>query len=476
MGLFDWLASFRSFGKKKGPERLSEKVFVPSGAGEAAPPKILIAAIAGDGSGKIGQRLGEFFAKVPGIEAFRKKEQLRVPEASSDMAERLILAAEEGRAWLKSESCDLLIWGEAVGTDKLTLRFLPAPGNDSNRTMFAGLGETVELPVAYPEDLDLLIAAVAVGTFLPSFRGARAKLAVTLGSYLGTIDVLAQKLPPGLTDDQSASVLTALGNVFVAYSRLGGGQIQLDRAAFAFQAAEKLATKEADPLAWARIQNHLATALQAQGQAKKDPKLLRNAAIAFSTITTALDKNQHANDWALAYTYLGKALYILAGMEGQPKYLKTAADAYEKALGVYNKETMPSRWAEVTNQYGVVLLALGEGIGGDAVLEEAVAKFRTAMNLRQRDKTPLLWAQTANNLGAACFALAKRKSEASLLREASQCFEGATEIYREQGVDKQAQVIEKNLHRVQRLLMTRGASAPTPPPAATTEPTKGGTP
>jgi tetratricopeptide (TPR) repeat protein len=424
---------------------------------KAAPPKILIAAIAGDRAGQIGKRLGDFFAGVAGVEVFAKKDTLKLPDAAGDMAERLILAAEEGRAWLTSENCDLLIWGEAAGAGTLTLRFLPAPGNDSERTVFAGLGETVELPVAYPAELDLLVGAVAFGAFLTSFKGARAKLAVTLGTYLGSVDGLAKKLPPGLTDDQSASVLTALGNAFVAYSRLGGGPGQLDRAAFAFQAAEKLVTKETAPLTWARIQNHLATVLQAQGQIKREPKLLRNAAIIFSTITTTLDRNRHANDWALAYTYLGKVLYILAGMEGQPKYLKTAADAYEKALSVYDKETMPSRWAEVTNQYGVVLLAFGEGMGGDAVLEQAVAKFRTAMNLRQRDKTPLLWAQTANNLGAACFALAKRNLEASLLREASSCFEGATEIYRQQGIDKQARVIEKNLHRVQRLLTTRGA-------------------
>ena len=457
MGLFDWFASFRPGGKRKRTERLSEKTFVPSGAGTAAPPKILIAALADDKGGQAGKRLGELITKIPGVEVFRKKETLKLPETIGDAAERLILAADEGRAWLKAENCDLLVWGEIANTGSLTLRFLPAPGNDSDQTIFAGLGETVELPIGFAAELEPLIGAVAIGAFATSFKGARSRLAEALGKYLAAVAGMVQKAPPGLTADQGASVLTALGNAFVAYSRLGGGVEQLDRATLAYQAANKLVTKENAPLTWARIQNHLATVMQAQGQIKKEPKLLRSAAIIFSTVTTTLDRNRHANDSALAYTYLGKALYILAGMEGKPQYLKTAADAYEKALGVYDKETMPSRWAEVTNQYGVVLLALGESMGGDAVLEQAVAKFRTAMNLRQRDKTPLLWAQTANNLGAACFALAKRNSEASLLREASNCFEGATEIYRQQGIVKQAQVIEKNLHRVQRLLMTRGA-------------------
>ena len=121
-----------------------------------------------------------------------------------------------------------------------------------------------------------------------------------------------------------------------------------------------------------------------------------------------------------------------------------------------DKNVNPGRWAEVTNRYGVVLLAFGEESGGEPILEKAVSRFREAMKVHKRDKTPVLWAQTANNLGAACFALAIQNSQNSLLREASDCFEGATEVYRQQGVAKQAEVIGKNLHRVQRLLMTRG--------------------
>jgi hypothetical protein len=42
------------------------------------------------------------------------------------------------------------------------------------------------------------------------------------------------------------------------------------------------------------------------------------------------------------------------------------------------------------------------------------------------------------------------------LREAYDYFKGATEIYRQQGIPKQVEVIEKNLHRVKRLLISRG--------------------
>ena len=376
------------------------------------------------------------------------------------------MAVDEGRTWLKDEGADILVWGE-VGKedDGLTLRLLPAPGSSgapgadprTNHDEGVGTGETLEIPGDFGEDLEPLIAAVVLGTFGPTFKGMRARLGESLGHFLEKVGPLVQNFPLGLNDTQALSILNSVGNVYVAYSLLGGGAGQLDQAAKAYREAEKRVVKETQPLIWASIQNHLASVLLAQGQMQKNAKLLRSAALIYSNVAGALSPVAHKNDWCSAQTHLGRSLYILAGLEGKPEYLQTAAKAYEAALGACDKVAAPGRWAEVTNQYGVVLLALGEEMGGDVALEQAVSKFRNAMKIHKRDKTPILWAQTANNLGAACFALAKRNSQSSLLREASDCFEGATEICRQQGIPRQVQVIEKNLHRVKRLLITRSA-------------------
>ena len=455
--LFGFFASVGSPKKKGSTERLSEKGFVPSGPDGSATPKILLTRLTNDKGGEVGNRLGELLTGIQGVDVYRHKKAMKVPGGIENPAEKLIVAVEEGRAWLTEERADLLIWGD-IDDQKtgLSLRLLPALGGNGEQPELSGLGEGLEFPVAFGEQLNPLICAAAIGVFGPTFKGARRGLGETLGGYLENVENLVQSLPTGLNEIQAASVLTAVGNAFVAHSSLGGGQEQLDKAVMAYREAEKQVPKESQPLAWARIQNSLAAVLQAQGQKKKDPMLLRKAAVTYSTVTANLSATAHANDWAMANIHLGKALYILAGLEGKPEYLQRAGAAYEEALSVYNMEKSPSRWAEVTNQYGVVLLALGEESGADATLEEAVSKFRTAMNVWQRDKAPLAWAQTANNLGAACFALAKRNSQNALLREASDCFEGATEIYRQRGITKQAQVIEKNLQRVKRLLMTRG--------------------
>ena len=465
MSFFGWLASFGLGKKKKSAERLSEKAFIPSG-GEATTPKILLASLSDDMGGRLTKRLGALLTEIGGVEVFRLKKILKLPDGVEDPLIRLVMAAEEGHAWLKEEGADILVWGEVdKNNGGLTLRLLPAfgsngapgavPGADHGEG--SGTGETLEIPGDFSEDLEPLVAAVVLGTFGPTFKGMRTRLGESLGHFMEKVEPLVQNIPMGLNNIQAMSILNSVGNVYVAYSHLGGGAEQLDLAANAYREVEKKVNKDTQPLAWASIQNHLASVLLAQGQIKKDAKILRSAALIYSNVAGVLSPSAHKNDWCSAQAHLGRSLYILAGLEGKPEYLQTAAKAYETALGACDKVSAPGRWAEVTNQYGVVLLALGEEMGGDAALEQAVSKFRNAMQIHKRDKTPILWAQTANNLGAACFALAKRNSQSSLLREASDCFEGATEIYRQQGIPKQVQVIEKNLHRVKRLLITRGA-------------------
>jgi hypothetical protein len=456
MGFFDWLGFLIPGKRKASAERLSEMAFIPSG-GEATTPKILLTPVAGDKGGAVTGLLGALLTDMAGVEVFQLKKILKVPDTIEDPLARLVMAAEEGRAWLQEQGADVLVWGNiSKETGGLTLRVLAAPGSGADQSQATGYGETLEIPADFSDELKPLICAMVIGTFGPTFKGVRTRLGEALGGYLEHVAPMAESPPGGLLDAQELSILNAIGNVYVAYSHLGGGAKQLNLAVKAYSQAEKKVAKEAQPLVWASIQNHLAAVLQTQGQMKKDPKAMRQAAVIYSTIGATLSEAANPHEWGAANANLGRTLYILAGLEGKPEYLKRAGGAYEAALKACDKNINPGRWAEVTNQYGVVLLAFGEEAGADTILEKAVSRFRDAMKVHKRDKSPILWAQTANNLGAACFALAKRNSQNSLLREASDCFEGATEVYRAHGVAKQAEVIGKNLHRVQRLLISRG--------------------
>ena len=248
--------------KKKSAERLSEKAFIPSG-GEATTPKIILAYLADDKGGKLTIRLGALLTGIGGVEVFHLKKILKLPDGVEDPLVRLAVAAQEGRAWLKDEGADILGWGVGGKEDGgLTLRLLPAFGANGARGGAdpgtgqgegSGTGETLEIPGDLCEDLEPLVAAVVLGTFGPTFKGMRGRLGESLGRFIEKTGPLVQNLPFDLNDNQVLSILNSVGNVYVAYSLLGGGAAQLDHAADAYREAEKRGAKETQPLAWASI-------------------------------------------------------------------------------------------------------------------------------------------------------------------------------------------------------------------------------
>ena len=128
MSLFGWLTSLGSKKKKGSTKRLSEKAFIPSGTAATTTPKIILAGLNGDKGGQITKRLGDLLTSISGVEVFRHKKTLKLPDAIENLAERLIIAAEEGRAWLKDDDADLLVWGEvSQNGEDLSLWLLPAP-------------------------------------------------------------------------------------------------------------------------------------------------------------------------------------------------------------------------------------------------------------------------------------------------------------------------------------------------------------
>ena len=128
-------------------------------------------------TGPVTKRLGDLLTKISGVEVFRHKKTLKLPDAIENLAERLIVAAEEGRAWLKDDDADLLVWGE-VGRngEDLSLRLLPAPAADGDQADHSGIGETLEIPADFGEEFEPLLCAAVIGTIGPSFKGTRTRL------------------------------------------------------------------------------------------------------------------------------------------------------------------------------------------------------------------------------------------------------------------------------------------------------------
>ena len=466
MSIFNKLFGLFSRSKRKRKstrQKSGAAQFLPTDEAGTAAATVVVANLFGSGGVEAADRVAAVLGAEGRLEVLRRAEALKQP-SGANLLERLTGAAEKGRAWLKEENADILIWGEMedLGTIQ-RFRFLPSATGGSNQVIGFGLGDVLDLPADSASFYNDLVVAAVYGAVGPVKRGLREPILEGLEARLEKIQGWADKLPEEVPREYSGTVLMTLGNALAAAALIGGGKKLLGRAAVAYQRAGSIIDQNADPLAWAMTQNHLAAVLETQGKKDKAPEPLIQAADRYRGVAEALGRDAHPMDWGMAHVRLGSVLYRLANIDlaNITPHLKDAGAAFEEALTVYSKETMPGRWAEVMNQYGVVLMALGDQLAGTATMEQAVTAFKKTLDVRKREHVPLMWAQTANNLGAASFSLAKRdqKRKDELLRDAAGCFEGAAGVYRKTpGYGKRAEVILNNLARVEKLLETKQAS------------------
>jgi len=457
MGLFaSILKSFMPGGRRRKKKR---RIAARGGGGfrpsdGATDGRILLAEPFGSGGKEIAERLAGMLSAESAVETVfagkALKKNLRV-----GLIERLVLAEREGRDWLADEGCDLLIWGEMeeLGT-VARLHFLTQSGAQDGHPGAFGMADTLDLPVPLPDDAGAIVRAVTLAALLPAASGSRRTLSERLVKHLGDAGAAVAELPEDMPQDCVISVHNTLGNAFATSFRFGAKKALSD-AVQHYEAADKLVDATTAPMTWAVVNTHLGLVLEAGVKIDRSPESLLSAIKRYSAVANTLSRETHAGDWALAHMRRAMAFYKLATLQPAQaqQHLKSSASAFEEALTVYDRAQSPDRWAEVMNHYGVAQMALGGHGKADAVLQQSISTFRKVLEVRKRDAQPVLWAQTANNLGAACFALAKQTGEEHLLEEASYYFQGAVQVYRKvRGQKKKAEVIQKNLMRVQHML------------------------
>lgn len=457
MGLFASILKSIMPGKRMRKKRRRGKVasgggFRPSEGGSDG--KVVIANLFGSGGKELAEGLVGMLSQESILQTVLTdrvlKQNLRL-----GLLERLLMANEEGGQWLEDEGADLLIWGamEDMGT-VARLHFLTLTGFQDGQPGSFGMADTLDLPVPLPGDAGALVRAVAIAALLPASKGSRRALAERLNENLEPAQAALKALPEDTPGECRIAVMHALGNAYATSYRFGNKKAMAP-ALELYRAADALLDATNAPMTWAMVNTHLGMVLEADAKGRKDPAGMQAAIDRYKAISKKLARDTHANDWALAHVRRAMALYKMASLQPAQaqQFLTESTRAFEEALMVYDRNKMPERWAEVMNHYGVAQMALGGYGKADAILQQSISTFRKVLEVRKRDAQPLLWAQTANNLGAACFALAKQAGEEHLLEEASYYFQGAIKVFRKtRGQKKKADVISKNLMRVQHLL------------------------
>jgi len=439
------VAKRRSAAKAEGGMR-------PSDADGA--PKILVASLFGSGGKEVSDRISGMLGAEGTVSTYRLDQTLKQNLRLAPL-ERLLLAVEEGRGWLKEETAQLLVWGELEDMGTVSrIRFCTLAGPEEGLPGTFGLEGTLDLSVPWADASSDIVRAVILAVALPVTQGSRNEMAARLKKLLAPATQACTVISTETPAEYRGRTHAALGHAYATAFRYGQKKA-LPGALKHYEVAEGLLDAGKHPGAWALLQVHWGAVMEADACSRKDVAAMQVAIERYRTVTETLSRDANGYDWASAQVRRAMALYKLASMvpEKTATHLKASASAFEEALTVYDRNAMPHRWAEIMNHYGVTQMALGGYGSSNAMLQQSIATFRTVLEIRKRDQQPEQWAQTINNLGAACFALAKRTKEEHLLEEAARCFQGAGKNYRKiPGNKKRVQVIANNLARVRAML------------------------
>jgi len=155
--------------------------------------------------------------------------------------------------------------------------------------------------------------------------------------------------------------------------------------------------------------------------------------------------------WARIQLDLGNALEALGERESGTARLNEAVTALREALQEATRDRVPLDWAGTQMNLGNALATLGERESGTGKLEEAVAAYREGLLEFTRDHVPLEWAKITGNQGKTLMLLAERRRDAEMAKLAVQQIEAAVTALRDGADASDAAVLEEELPKARAL-------------------------
>lgn len=363
---------------------------------------------------------------------------------------------KDGRALLKTENADLLLWGKVeMEAQAVRWYFLSAIEGEANLGV-PGFAESLLVPFE-PEagSLDVLYAAIFAAC-APSHPSQAAKI----GEYLlQAVDPLI-KLPAGLNPRKTSQVVktSTMGMGAVVLANIARRAKELgwfDPALKAFKTWESMVEKDKTPQEWALVNNHYGWLFEEMATHKDDSQALEHIEQSlrhFEGVCSVFTQKTYPLEWAAVQLRMAAMCARTGRSMNEPEYLQKAARYFKKSMDVYTQRQYPLNWADALSRMAKTLMLHGQMVKGAQSLEQAGVAFQAVLKVYTPEKYPAQWANTQNNLGATLFALAKRDpTTVAWIEHALGCFEEARAYYAENGKAKMAHVIDKNIQRAQSL-------------------------
>jgi tetratricopeptide (TPR) repeat protein len=428
-----------------------------AGAARIRQPVLLVAGFPGTGGDEQRARVLAAVDSLPGTRVRRLDKSVPYsPELDPYTA--LSGAAAIGRPLLRENLADLLIWGGPDPTGRLVeIRFLtPWSSKEVERIGMMSPQNALYLPLDFEESWHVLLRAVALSAMEPRTENQGKALVEILPPMAEEAGALLSELPYGLSGLETAHIVACYGNVLAVVGAWANEPAWLEHAAAAYEEAIRHLPRNADA-EWGVFHRSLGLVLQALVERGAGGIGPRQAVDAFKAALDSFQRDLYPYDWAGLKNRLGILSYRVHMAEGDPAALRDSITAFQAALQVFSPAETPDRWGEIMHDLAQVLQVYGGQERKGEVIERAVEAARAALQVRTLDRVPLLWAATQNNLGSALFLLFRVTRNIGALHEAREAFHQSAGTYEQHGAKRQADIVARNMRRVENMIDRQGA-------------------
>ncbi|MBB4286389.1 cyclic nucleotide-binding domain-containing protein [Roseospira goensis] len=448
-----------------------------AGVARVRQPVLLVAGFPGSGGDEQRVRVLEAVEHLPNTRV-RRLDKAVPYSGELDPYTALAGAVTAARPALREAGADLLLWGGPDAAGRLVeIRFLtPWTSKEVERVGMMSPQNALYLPLDFDESWHVLVQAVTLSAMEPRTEAQGKALVDTLPPLAEQAGALLSELPYGLSGLETAHIVACYGNVLAVVGAWANEPAWLEHAAAAFEEAIRHLPRDADA-EWGVFHRSLGLVQQALVERGAGGIGPRQAADAFKAALESFHRDLYPYDWAGLKHRLGLLAYRVHMAEGDPAALRDSITAFQAALQVFSPAETPDRWGELMHDLAQVLQVYGGQERKPEILSRAVEAATAALQVRTQDRTPLLWAATQNNLGSALFLLFRVGRDLGALHSAREAFHQSASTYELHGAKRQADIVTRNLSRVENLIDRQGGRSAVEPerpergrrPAATGE-------
>lgn len=427
-------------------------------------PVLLVAGFSGAGNDEQRARVLDALADMPNARLVRLDKTVPF-SAELDPYTALAGAVAAARPVMLDHGADLMVWGGPDSAGRLVeLRFLtPWTSKEAERIGMVSPQNALFVPYDFDESWYVLIRAVTLAAMEPRTETQGKALIETLPPLAEEAGALLSALPYGLTGQETAQIVACYGNVLAVVGAWATEPAWLEHAAAAFEEAIRHLPRDADA-EWGVIYRSLGLvrhALVDWGGGSVGP---RQAMDDFKAALESFHRDLYPYEWAGLKNRVGQLAYRVHMAEGDPAALRESINAFQAALQVFSPTATPERWGEAMHDLAQVLQVFGGQERKPDILNRAVEAATAALQVRPLDRTPLLWAATQNNLGSALFLLFRVGKDIGALHRAREAFHQSAGTYELNGAKRQADIVTRNLRRVENLIDTQQGNRSAPEP------------